>query len=158
RAPERSSTSTSRARRSSTCSTSELCSTRGARSKMALDATLLEIVVGFVPEATELCDKVSRDLLSLEDKPGRGEPAPDVYKSRARGVHTLKGPSATLGLDDLSEIAHAMEDVVAPLHKADKPIPAAVADELLRTLDTFQKRLREHAEGRSDGLEHAAPI
>jgi two-component system chemotaxis sensor kinase CheA len=123
-----------------------------------VDPALLEIIVGFLPEATELCGKISRDLLSLEEKPGAAPPAPDVYKSLARGLHTLKGTSATLGLDDLSSIGHAMEDVVVPLHKALKPIPSRIADELLRTLDTFQARLKAHAEARSDALDDAGPI
>jgi chemotaxis protein histidine kinase CheA len=124
---------------------------------MALDAALLEIVAGFVPEAAELCEKVSRDLLLLEAKPGAPAPNADVYKSLWRGLHTLKGTSATLGLDDLSSIGHAMEDVVAPLHKGLAPIPPAIADELLRTLDLFQERLRGHADGKSDELGEAAP-
>jgi two-component system chemotaxis sensor kinase CheA len=125
---------------------------------METDSALLEIVAGFVPEAAELCAKISRDLLSLEEKPGAPAPAPDVYKSLARGLHTLKGTSATLGLDDLTSVGHAMEDVVAPLHKLLKPIPSNVADGLLRTLDTFQARLKAHAEARSSELSVATPI
>jgi chemotaxis protein histidine kinase CheA/CheY-like chemotaxis protein len=125
---------------------------------MPLDPALLEIIEGFVPEATELCEKVARDLMQLEEKPGAAPPAADVYKSLARGLHTLKGTSATLGLDDLSSIGHAMEDVVAPLHKAMQPIPSGVADMLLKTLDTFQSRLRAHAEARSDDLPDAASV
>jgi chemotaxis protein histidine kinase CheA len=125
---------------------------------MPLDPALLEIIEGFVPEATELCEKVVRDLMLLEEKPGAAPPAADVYKSLARGLHTLKGTSATLGLDDLSSIGHAMEDVVAPLHKAMRPIPSGVADILLKTLDTFQSRLRAHAEARSDDLPDAAAV
>jgi len=122
------------------------------------DSELLEIVAGFVPEAAELCAKISRDLMSLEEKPGSAAPAPDVYKSLARGLHTLKGTSATLGLDDLMSVGHAMEDVVAPLHKLLKPIPSNVADGLLRTLDMFQNRLKAHAEARSGELSEAALI
>jgi chemotaxis protein histidine kinase CheA len=123
-----------------------------------VDDGLLEIIRGFLPEATELCSKVSRDLLSLEEKQGGAAPLPDVYKNLARGLHTLKGTSATLGLDDLSGIGHAMEDVVAPLHKGLKPIPSHIADELLRTLDTFQSRLQAHAEARSGDLPDFAAI
>jgi chemotaxis protein histidine kinase CheA len=123
-----------------------------------VDDGLLEIIRGFLPEATELCEKVSRDLLSLEEKQGAAAPLPDVYKSLARGLHTLKGTSATLGLDDLSDIGHAMEDVVAPLHKGFKPIPSRIADQLLRTLDTFQSRLQAHAEARSGDLPDSTPI
>jgi chemotaxis protein histidine kinase CheA len=119
---------------------------------MSANAELLEIMAGFLPEAADLCQKVSRALLSLEERAGAPTPTPDVYKDLARGLHTLKGTSSTLGLDDLSAIAHAMEDVVAPLHKLMRTIPAAIADELLQTLDAFQMRLRAHAEGRSAEL------
>src|SRR6266542_2258407 len=103
---------------------------------MAPDAMLREIIAGFEPEARELCDKISRDLMNLENKSGSA-PAPEIYKSLARGLHTLKGTSATLGLEDLSTLGHAMEDVVAPLSTRLQPMPSAIADELLRTLDVF---------------------
>jgi two-component system, chemotaxis family, sensor kinase CheA len=125
---------------------------------MATDPVLLEIVAGFVPEAIELCEKISSDLMQLEEKPGAPAPRPEVYKSLARGLHTLKGTSATLGLDDLSSLGHAMEDVVGPLHKQLRPIPSVITDELLKTLDAFQIRLKAHADDRSAELAEATPI
>src|SRR5256885_12108680 len=37
------------------------------------------------------------------------------FDDLARGLHTLKGSAATLGLSELSELAHRMEDAVLPL-------------------------------------------
>jgi chemotaxis protein histidine kinase CheA len=123
---------------------------------MAIDQVMLEIIGGFVPEAKEICDKIAGEILRIEQKPGVPAPTADTYKSLARGLHTLKGTSATLGLDDLSAVGHGMEDVVAPFHQTLAPLPSAVADELLRVLDTFMLRLSAHAEGRSDELPEAA--
>ncbi|HMI86662.1 MAG TPA: response regulator [Polyangiaceae bacterium] len=125
---------------------------------MEIDPVMMEIIGGFVPEAKELCDKVASEILRIEQKPDGPAPTADTYKSLARGLHTLKGTAATLGLDDLSTIGHGMEDVVAPFHHALGPLPSAVADELLRVLDLFMTRLQSHAEGRSGDLPDAAAI
>jgi two-component system chemotaxis sensor kinase CheA len=124
---------------------------------MDVDPLVLEIVAGFVPEAAEICEKIAREILELEAKTEGAAPAPATYKHLARGLHTLKGTAATLGLEDLSALAHAMEDVVSPLQKCLTPIPIALADALLRTLDVFGSRLRAHAEGGSAELPDVGP-
>ena len=124
---------------------------------MEVDPFVLEIIAGFVPEAAEICEKIGREILELETKSEPAAPAPATYKHLARGLHTLKGTAATLGLDDLSALAHAMEDVVSPLQKRLAPIPSVLADALLRTLDVFGSRLRAHAEGGSAALPDVRP-
>lgn len=124
---------------------------------MEVDPFVLEIIAGFVPEAAEICEKIGREILELETKSEPTAPLPATYKHLARGLHTLKGTAATLGLDDLSALAHAMEDVVSPLQKRLAPIPSALADALLRTLDVFGSRLRAHAEGGSAALPDVRP-
>ena len=74
----------------------------------------------------------------LEKSPAKGE----RFDELARGLHTLKGSAATLGLDELADFAHRMEDVVLPLRGSSKPLPASVADALLKSLDVWMARLR----------------
>src|SRR5207248_3383599 len=64
------------------------------------------------------------------------------FDDLARGLHTLKGSSATLGLEELSDLAHKMEDVVLPLRGKDVALPGAVADAILATLDVWLANLR----------------
>src|SRR4051794_18493655 len=108
---------------------------------MDVDPLFLEILAGFVPEAEELYNEIARDILQLERSADNPRAVADTYQSLARGLHTLKGTSATLGLDDLSAIAQGMEDVVSPLHKRLAPLPHQVADALLKILDQFLARL-----------------
>src|SRR5205823_14192965 len=62
----------------------------------------------------------------------------------ARGLHTLKGSAATLGLEELADFAHRMEDVILPLRGSAEPLPAPLADAVLRSLDLWMSRLRAH--------------
>ena len=111
---------------------------------MAVDPLLEQLLRGFVDEAQEICERITRALLDLErgvsGKPGT------AFADLARGLHTLKGSAATLGLDELAEVAHRMEDVIAPL-RPEARLPAPVADALLRSLDAWMSHLRATSSG-----------
>src|ERR1700682_3742524 len=113
-----------------------------------LDPLLEQLVVGFVDESQEIYDRITRDLLELE-KPEAAAPGAlpraEAFDSLARGLHTLKGSAATLGLDELADLAHRIEDAVLPLRGSLRPMPALLADAVLRTLDAWMARLRATA-------------
>jgi len=115
-----------------------------------VDPLLRGLISGFATESRELCAKVTRDLLSLERPTEDKKAVTDAYTSLARQLHTLKGSAATLGLEDLSEVAHKMEDLVQPLRQALVPVPGTIADTLLRVLDVFLSRVDSYAEGKED--------
>jgi chemotaxis protein histidine kinase CheA len=106
---------------------------------------LAQLIHGFVAEASDLCESVTRDLLALERSETRDFAARN--ESVARALHTLKGAAGTLGLEDLELLAHRLEDVVAAQSSAQQPIASLVADVVLRGLDAFMFRLRAHADG-----------
>lgn len=106
-----------------------------------MDPMLEQLLAGFVDEAQEIYDRVTRSLMELEKLPAQGPQFDDV----ARGLHTLKGSAATLGLDELASLAHRMEDVILPLRGSGAPIPPAMADAVLKTLDAWMARLRATA-------------
>src|SRR6185312_5170529 len=64
------------------------------------------------------------------------------FDDLARGLHTLKGSAATLGLEELADFAHRMEDAVLPLRGSADPLPAPLADAVLKALDVWMARLR----------------
>jgi chemotaxis protein histidine kinase CheA len=117
-----------------------------------VDPLLEGLVKGFLVESQEQGQKITRDLLELERAQEGGQGLAKTYENLARGLHTLKGSAATLGLDDLSNLAHKMEDVVAPIRKALIPFPAQSADLLLTAMDAFVNRLKAHAEGKGETL------
>jgi two-component system, chemotaxis family, sensor kinase CheA len=103
-----------------------------------MDPLLEQLLAGFVDESQEIYERVTRNLMELEKSPAQGPGFDDL----ARGLHTLKGSAATLGLEDLADFAHRMEDVILPLRGSAKPLPAAVADAVLKSLDVWMARLR----------------
>src|SRR5207248_6705320 len=106
-----------------------------------MDPLLEQLLAGFVDEAQEIYDRVTRSLMELEKSPAQGP----SFDELARGLHTLKGSSATLGLEELADLAHRMEDVVLPLRGSAQPLPGVLADAILKSLDCWMARLRATA-------------
>jgi two-component system chemotaxis sensor kinase CheA len=63
----------------------------------------------FFETAQELLQTLNEDSLKLERNPEDRE----IIRSIRRTVHTLKGDSAAVGLHELSELAHTLEDALA---------------------------------------------
>jgi two-component system, chemotaxis family, sensor kinase CheA len=108
---------------------------------MSMDPLLEQLLAGFVDESQEIYDRVTRSLMELEKEPAQGP----RFDELARGLHTLKGSAATLGLEELADFAHRMEDVVLPLRGSAQPLPGPLADAVLKSLDTWMARLRATA-------------
>src|SRR6266581_954540 len=102
-----------------------------------LDPMMEQLLPGFVDECKEIAERVTDHLIELEKAHEQSR-----FDDLARGLHTLKGSAATLGLSELSELAHRMEDAVLPLRGRSAALPGAVTDALLKTLDTWMAHLR----------------
>jgi two-component system, chemotaxis family, sensor kinase CheA len=63
----------------------------------------------FFESAQELMQSLNDEALKLEKQPGDGE----IVRTLRRIVHTLKGDSAAVGFQELSEVAHEFEDALA---------------------------------------------
>lgn len=111
-----------------------------------IDPLIEALIPGFAIETEELCEQVARDLLDLERASDPGQATPLVDRI-ARGLHTLKGTSATVGLEELASLAHRMEDLIAPVRTHPGPLPPPHVDALLRCLDAFLDRARQRAAG-----------
>ena len=90
---------------------------------------LEQLLAGFVDESQEIYERVTRSLMELEKSPAQGP----SFDELARGLHTLKGSAATLGLAELADFAHRMEDVVLPLRGSAQPLPPPVSDAVLKS-------------------------
>jgi two-component system chemotaxis sensor kinase CheA len=89
----------------------------------------------FFESATELLQTLNEDGLELEKRPEDEE----VLRELRRTVHTLKGDSAACGYTELSELAHALEDVLRPEIAATSQ--HALAEVVLIAADTFSSML-----------------
>jgi len=104
-------------------------------------------------EAGELCQRATLELLELESGPERGlEELRPRYDAVARCMHTLKGTAGSLGLEDVAQIVHRMEDVVAAGRAGDEPLDSDAVDALLEGLDQVVLRVRAHAGGGVEGV------
>ena len=89
----------------------------------------------FFESATELLQNLNEEGLELEKRPGDAE----VIRQVRRTVHTLKGDSAACGYQELSELAHQLEDVLTP--EMAENSNGALADLVLIAADTFSSML-----------------
>ena len=115
-----------------------------------LDPMMEQLLPGFIDECKEIVERLTEHLIELEK--AHDQPR---FDDLARGLHTLKGSAATLGLGEVSDLAHKMEDAVLPLRGRNAALPGAITDALLNTLDVFMEHLR--ATTAKSGLPDLAP-
>ncbi len=89
----------------------------------------------FFETATELLQSLNEEGLQLEKRP---EDA-GVLRQVRRTVHTLKGDSAACGYNELSSLAHELEDVLTPDVAATSK--NSLAEVVLIAADTFSSML-----------------
>jgi two-component system, chemotaxis family, sensor kinase CheA len=85
----------------------------------------------FAQEAEGRLAQLGQLLLQLEQA-GEDEA---LVRSIFREIHTIKGSSAVAGLDDVSRIAHDLEELVDNLRAGERPVTAEMIDTLLRGAD-----------------------
>jgi two-component system, chemotaxis family, sensor kinase CheA len=88
----------------------------------------------FFESAQELLQALNEDALKLEKQPGDGE----TVRSIRRIVHTLKGDAAATGFQELSEVAHKLEDALAQETTA---AHGSLAEIAFRAADLFSEML-----------------
>jgi two-component system chemotaxis sensor kinase CheA len=85
----------------------------------------------FRTEAQELLDELGQGALDLE----KGLPAPDAVARLLRLAHTLKGAAGVVRQREISDRAHALEDVLTPVRDSSSPVPRDRIDLVLKLLD-----------------------
>ena len=89
----------------------------------------------FFESAAELLQTLNEEGLKLEKHPQDGE----ILREVRRAVHTLKGDSAACGYQELSELAHQLEDALTP--EVAESAKQALAEVVLIAADTFSSML-----------------
>jgi two-component system chemotaxis sensor kinase CheA len=89
----------------------------------------------FFESSQEILQALNEDALLLEKSPRDA----DIVRNLRRSVHTLKGDSAACGYSELSELAHAIEDVLTP--EIAGRAGAALAELMLVAADAFDNLL-----------------
>ncbi|MDD5448475.1 MAG: chemotaxis protein CheA [Actinomycetota bacterium] len=87
----------------------------------------------FVTESQEYLATLNEQLLELENDPDNLELVTEIF----RAAHTLKGMSATMGYDQLTGLAHEMENVLDQLRSGERKATPEIMDMLFSCLDTL---------------------
>jgi len=85
----------------------------------------------FVSEAAEHIEGARNDLAHLAE----GLRSAEAINSLFRHFHSIKGMAATMGYGELTQLSHAVEDVVDGLRKNGAALPDDLADLVIEALD-----------------------
>ena len=91
----------------------------------------------FTGEAEELLDTLSRDLAEFEAL--GASVRPELINKIFRDVHSLKGLAGMLGLTEISELAHTLEDMLDRLRMGRVAISKQLSDLLYDSVDALNR-------------------
>ena len=114
------------------------------------DERQFELKELFFETATELLQALNEEGLKLEQHTGDKE----LVREVRRTVHTLKGDAAACGFEELSSLAHVLEDVLTPEIAAGSG--GKLAEIVLAAADVFTSMLAAYRENST--VPSAAPI
>ena len=99
----------------------------------------------FRAEVTEYLNTLDEQLLRLERDPVDTQPVRAMFLA----AHSIKGGAAMLGLVELRELSHALEDVLGVLRDDRRPLEHTMADVLFRGVDRLRVLVAD-----ADGTPH----
>lgn len=106
-----------------------------------------ELIGAYLSDAEESLALIEQSVVALEERP---ESAAELIDEIFRGAHTLKGNSATLGFDDLTRLAHAMEDLLDEIRAGRLAPGRDLVTLLLRSCDAFRRMIPAAVEGSTE--------
>lgn len=89
-------------------------------------------IAKFQEEATDLLQRLNEGIISLEAEPSSRA----LIDQWLRDAHTLKGSSRMVGLMEISDIAHRMEDIMVGVRDGEMSYTPDLTDSIFEALDT----------------------
>lgn len=117
----------------------------------------------YCAEADECLGRIEQALLSLEANLSERSFVQEIF----RNIHTLKGNSATMGYESVTELAHGMETRLHPLAEGSRAATSAMVSAILVCVDGLKALVKEVREeipqgvsvlGLLDGLARAMAV
>lgn len=102
----------------------------------------------FVSEANEHIQSAGVDVTRLASDPASHE----AIKSLFRHFHSIKGMAASMGFPPITELSHAVEDLLDRLRKSTLPLPTELPDLMMEALDATGTMVTQAAGGASSPL------
>jgi two-component system chemotaxis sensor kinase CheA len=103
----------------------------------------------FVEESRESIDSINDGLLALESDPTDEAAMDSVF----RAAHTVKGNAAAMGFEEVSSLAHALEDLLDEVRSGGVEVTGDLVDLLFEGVDALESVLSEvgeHGEAKTD--------
>ncbi|MHB1297703.1 MAG: chemotaxis protein CheA [Gemmatimonadaceae bacterium] len=97
----------------------------------------------FRTESRDQLSAINRSLLALEQGDSSREPVDAIF----RGVHTIKGMSATMGYAAVAEFSHELESLLEKVRDGEQGVSAELMDALFAAADALESGVdsaREH--------------
>ncbi|RZL51662.1 MAG: hypothetical protein EOP70_18395 [Variovorax sp.] len=102
---------------------------------MSMDIDMSEFLGIFVEEAREHLQEMEAMLLALRIDTVTTDDLNKIF----RAAHSIKGGSATFGLNSVTELAHVLESLLDKLRERRLDLTTEMVDALLRSTDTIQR-------------------
>ena len=97
----------------------------------------------FLTESREHVSAINHSLLELERGVGGDEPVGAIF----RGVHTIKGMSATMGYTAVASLSHELETLLDLVRKGERTVDARLMDLLFRAADLLERAIESAVNG-----------
>lgn len=97
----------------------------------------------FRTESREQLSALNRALLAIEQGDDPAEPVAAIF----RGVHTIKGMSATMGYTAVAEFSHELESLLAKVRDGEQTVSADLMDALFAAADALEDGIEHSREG-----------
>ena len=98
-----------------------------------------ELLKEFIAEAEEQIEEMSKCLLELEkDKENK-----DAVEKMFRAAHTLKGNAGAMGFQDVSNIAHKLEDAFLEIKEGKSETSDKIFDFAFSSIDRISDMIQE---------------
>ena len=124
-----------------------------------MSASLDTIMPMFLAELFEQLGRLCETLLSLE---GAGPTeSQESLTGFMRDLHSIKGTGASFGFDEISRLAHALEDRMLAIEGARRGVQKQDADLVLEALDALRARgeaIQRHGRLTKEALERFEPL
>ena len=93
----------------------------------------------FISETEEIVEAINLDLVTLAEGLEIGEYDPDLINGIFRGAHSIKGLAGMFGFDDLSQLAHRMENLLDQVRLGKVSFNQVTVDTLFSSLETLSR-------------------
>lgn len=120
---------------------------------MSLDAAAMaSLLATFFEESFEGLDRTEAGLLALG-----GDASAEVVGDLFRAIHSIKGGAGAFGVDEVSALAHVMENLLDDVRNGTRPSPEMTAA-LLAGVDQLRRGLVGRQQGKPVHADELAPI